>query len=135
MIILVLLLALLALWIWSLVKMPSKRAREIFEAHGTAPSGVSDRDRAYVLDLHSRFGTGDFRLNAIKDCSLDPRIADRFDVSAARLDDAAELGVRLPHLNLLVSYEPGRYRLTEDAARMAESLARTDKSLENTHHG
>ena len=135
MIILVLLLALLALWIWSLVKMPSKRAREIFEAHGAAPAGVSDRDRAYVLDLHSRFGTGDFRLKSIQERHLDPAIAERFGVRSGRLDDRTELGVRLPHLNLLVSYEPGRYRLTEDAARMAESLARTDKSLENKHHG
>ncbi|WP_084395870.1 hypothetical protein [Henriciella aquimarina] len=135
MIIIVLLLALLAFWIWSLVKMPSKRAREIFEADGEAPAAVSALDRAFVVDLYTRFGTSDFRLKAIEDHPLDPAVAERFGVSPVTLDNRDELGVRLPHLKLLVSFEPGRYRLTEDAAHMAKRLGRTQTSLENANHG
>ncbi len=135
MIIIVLLFGLMGLWVWSLVKMPSKRAREIFEADGDMPAGVSDRDRAFVVDLHRQFGTKDFYLKSIEQRQLEPGIARAFGVEPDRLDDRTELGVRLPRLNLLVSYEPGRYRLTEDAARMADRLARTQLSLENIHHG
>lgn len=135
MIIILLLVGLLAMWIWSLVKMPSKRAREIFDAKGAIPSGVTDRDRAYVLDLHNRFGTQDFYLKAIENRNLDASVAERFDVRSGRLDDRTVLGVRLPYLNLLVSYEPGRYRLTEEAARLAGTLASTNESRENIHHG
>ncbi|WP_300395710.1 hypothetical protein [Henriciella sp.] len=135
MLIVVLLVGLLALWIWSLVKMPSKRAREIFDAHGPAPSDVSDRDRAFVLDLHRHFGTRDFTYKTIADRPLDPQIAGAFGVESASLDDREELGVRLPQLKLLVSFEPGRYRLTEEAALMAERLGSEQSSLENSHHG
>ncbi len=38
MLIIPLLFGLLALWMWSLAKMPSKQARDIFDAHGPAPS-------------------------------------------------------------------------------------------------
>lgn len=131
MVIVLLLAGLLGLWIWSLVKMPSKQARDIFEAHGEQPGSVSARDRAFVLDLHNRFGTRDFTLKAIRDRRLDPEIAACFGVKPASLDDRMELGVRLPHLNLLVSFEPGRYRLTQEAARMAERLERMKLSLEN----
>ncbi|MEE2878099.1 MAG: hypothetical protein VX593_03755 [Pseudomonadota bacterium] len=126
-----LLVALLGLWIWSLMNMPSKQARAIFEAHGETPESVSDRDRAYVLDLHRKFGTEAFSIKSIQHRPLDPEIAGQFGVKPARLDDVTELGIRLPKLKLLVSFEPGRFRLTEDAARMAERLERTNMSLEN----
>ncbi|MEM5516847.1 hypothetical protein WNY37_07785 [Henriciella sp. AS95] len=135
MLILPLLIGLLALWMWSLVKMPSKQARDIFEANGPTPSEVSDLDRAFVLDLHRRFGAADFRLKAVRGRQLDPEIAEKFGVKPASLDDQTELGVRLPHLKLLVSFEPGRYRLTHDAARLAQSLATKELSLENANHG
>lgn len=135
MFIVVILLALLAFWIWSLWKMPSKRARDIFEAHGPAPDAVSDRDRAFVLDLHNRFGTDDFTHKAIAGRPLDSGLAERFGTGAASLDDLDELGVRLPRLNLLVSFEPGRYRLTDNAARLADRLAGATDKLETTHHG
>ena len=135
MFIVVFLIALVGLWIWSLVNMPSKRAYEIFDAAGPAPSGISDRDRAWVMDLHRRFGTGDFTLKSIRERRLDGDVARRFGMKPTRLDDFEELGVRLPHLELLVSFEPGRYRLTETAAQMADSLKTTHASLETEHHG
>lgn len=109
---------------YCLINMPSKRARTIFDAQGTAPEEISDRDRAWVADLYSRFGTRDFRLSAIREQMLDANIANRFGVVRKRLDDIEEIGVRLPQLKLLVSFEPGRYRLTEEAARLGERLAK-----------
>ncbi len=109
---------------YCLINMPSKRARSIFDAQGTAPEEISDRDRAWVADLYSRFGTRDFRLSAIREQMLDANIANRFGVVRKRLDDIEEIGVRLPQLKLLVSFEPGRYRLTEEAARLGERLAK-----------
>ena len=106
-----------------------------FEAQGPAPDAMSDRDRAYVLDLHRQFGTHDFFLKSIKQRTLDPEIAAQFGIEPSRLDDRTELGVRLPYLNLLVSYEPGRYRLTDDAARLAGELAATNERQETMHHG
>jgi hypothetical protein len=88
-----------------------------------------------VLALHRRFGTNDFMLKAIQNRPLDPEITEEFGLKPACLDDRTELGVRLPQLKLLVSFEPGRYRLTNDAARLAESLAQEKLSLENTNHG
>ncbi|MCZ4298397.1 hypothetical protein [Henriciella marina] len=104
---------------YCLINMPSRQARAIFDAQGRGPGVISDSDRAYVADLHSRFGTRDFKLKEIREKRLNPDIAERFGVTPARLDDTQALGVRLPQLNLLVSFEPGRYRLTEDAARLA----------------
>lgn len=124
MFIVVILLALLVFWIWTLYARPTKRARAIFEAEGETPQAVSDKDRAFVVDLHNRFGMNDFTFKAIAGQTLDRTIAERFGTEPASLDDLNELGVRLPRLNLLVSFEPGRYRLTEGAARLAERLAR-----------
>lgn len=109
---------------YCLINMPSKRARTIFDAQGMAPAEISDRDRAWVADLYRRFGTRDFRLSAIREKMLDANIANRFGVMRKRLDDIEEIGVRLPQLKLLVSFEPGRYRLTEEAARLGERLAK-----------
>ena len=131
MLIILLLAGLLGLWIWSLLNMPSKRALEIFEAHGETPSAASDRDCAFVTDLYRRFGTSPFPLKAVRDRHLDREIAGQFGVNPASLDDLEALGVRLPKLNLLVSFEPGRYRLTQKGAELAERLERTHKSLEN----
>ena len=131
MIIIAILLALIVFWIWSLVKSPSARARAIFDANGPAPESVSNRDRAFVTDLYRRFGMGDFAFQAIKHRPLDPEIAHQFGVKPASLDDVDQLGVRLPKLKLLVSFEPGRYRLTQEAKVMAERLKKTNESLEN----
>lgn len=109
---------------YCLINMPSKQARAIFDAQGAAPAEISDRDRAWVADLYMRFGTRDFRLSAIRAEMLDANIANRFGVMRKRLDDIEEIGVRLPQLKLLVSFEPGRYRLTEEAARLGERLAK-----------
>ncbi|WP_300376492.1 hypothetical protein [Henriciella sp.] len=135
MFLILLLIGLVVFVIWGLLNMPSRQAKEIFEAEGPSPDGVCDRDRAYVLDLHRQFGTGDFFLKSIKERTLDPTIAAQFGIQPSRLDDTTELGVRLPHLNLLVSYEPGRYRLTDDAARLAGELAASHQSQETRHHG
>jgi hypothetical protein len=108
---------------YCLINMPSKQARAIFDAQGRPPEAVSSLDRAYVADLYRQFGTREFRLKSIRGRMLDRDIANMFDVAPARLDETQEMGVRLPQLKLLVSFEPGRYRLTEDAARMAEGLA------------
>lgn len=109
---------------YCLINMPSKQARAIFDAQGASPAEISDRDRAWVADLYRRFGTRDFRLSAIRSQMLDANIANRFGVMRKRLDDIEEIGVRLPQLKLLVSFEPGRYRLTEEAARLGERLAK-----------
>lgn len=131
MILIPIVLALLALWVWSMMRKPSRRAVEIFNARGTAPREMTDRDCAYVLDFYRKFGGGEFRLGQIDGQELDSAIARRFGVEPGRLDDPETLGVRLPKLNLLVSFEPGRYRLTEEARAMAEGLNRTNESLEN----
>jgi hypothetical protein len=135
MFIILLLFGLLAMWMWSLVKMPSKQARDIFEAQGEAPSQMTARDRAYVVELHQRFGTADFRFKSIKNQTLGAKNASHFGVAQAPLDDTTELGVRLPALKMLVSFEPGRYRLTDDAARLVRTLAARQENLENMHHG
>ena len=124
MIVIVFLVGLVVFIVYCLINMPSKRARAIFDAQGPAPQMISARDRAYVADLYKRFGTGDFALKSIRERMLDSDVARRFDVAPSRLDDVETLGVRLPQLKLLVSFEPGRYRLTEEAARLGEGLAK-----------
>lgn len=124
MIILVFLVGAVVFVTYCLINMPSKRARAIFDAQGPVPEAISDRDRAWVSDLYRRFGTRDFRLTAIREQMLDANIAKRFGIAPKRLDDIEEIGIRLPQLKLLVSFEPGRYRLTEEAARMGERLAK-----------
>lgn len=127
MIIIVFIVGVIVFVIYCLINMPSNHARAIFDAQGRSPEAISDRDRAWVCDLYGRFGLQDFRLKAIRDKVLDPSAARRFGVTPSRLDDVEELGVRLPQLKLLVSFEPGRYRLTEEAARLAEGLAEENK--------
>ena len=124
MIIIVFIVGLIVFVVYCLINMPSNRARAIFDAQGTAPLAISDLDKAWVSDLYRRFGTRDFRLGSIKEQMLDANIANRFCVARKRLDDIEEMGVRLPQLKLLVSFEPGRYRLTEEAARLGERLAK-----------
>ena len=124
MIILVFIVGVIVFVTYCLINMPSNRARAIFDAQGAAPGQISNRDRAWVSDLYRRFGTRDFRLKAIEKQDMDARIAERFGVTRRRLDDVEEMGVRLPQLKLLVSFEPGRYRLTEEAARLGEGLVK-----------
>ncbi|WP_018146637.1 hypothetical protein [Henriciella marina] len=135
MIIIVFIVGVIVFVTYGLINMPSKQARAIFDAQGPSPEGILDIDRAYVADLHDRFGASDFRLKAVRNKRLGADIAERFGVTRARLDDTQALGVRLPQLKLLVSFEPGRYRLTEDAARLAISQAERKQTLESKHHG
>ncbi|MGB3625405.1 MAG: hypothetical protein WA989_06250 [Henriciella sp.] len=115
-----------AFGLYSLFQRPSQRAVEIFNAHGDTPDRMSDRDRAYVADFYRRFGGNEFRLSAIEDRKLDGDLAERYAVQSGRLDDRTVLGVRLPHLKLLNSFEPGRYQLTRDGIAVAESVLKNE---------
>lgn len=129
MLIFVLIILVAAFGLYSLFQKPSERAMEIFNAHGAAPESVSDRDRAYVADFYRRFGHNEFRLRAIENHKLDEALARQYDVKSGRLDDRTVLGVRLPRLKLLNSFEPGRYQLTGDGVALAE------QALKNMNRG
>jgi hypothetical protein len=87
------------------------------------PRNVTDRDKAYVLELFERFGTDPFFLWQFKEVSLAKRIADRFEVKSDRLDNADMIGNRLRRHGFLVALRPGKYQLTAQAAILAKDLA------------
>lgn len=87
------------------------------------PRNVTDRDKAYVLELFERFGTDPFYLWQFKKVPLAKRIADRFDVKSDRLDDADVIGNRLRRHGFLVALRPGKYQLTAQAEILAKDLA------------
>ena len=100
----------------------SSRAREIETAKGAEPVSLTDRDRAYIVDLYERFGEAEISLRTIENKRIKKTNANKFGVKSYRLDDRTVLGKRLPGHGMLVSRRAGKYQLTATAVKLAKEM-------------
>lgn len=102
----------------------------IENAKGAPPRNLTDRDKAYVLELYERFGEEEFDLYRFKKVYLADRIANRFNVKSGRVDDAGMIGNRLPRHGFLTTHRAGKYQLTAAAVNLALELASSPRNEE-----
>ncbi len=84
---------------------------------------MTNRDKAYVLELYERFGGEPFELWRFKNIYLAKRVAKRFGIKAGRVDHAGMIGNRLRGHGFLTVLRPGKYQLTDKAVELAIELA------------